>query len=520
MSVLLSIVLIIIGAGIMFISGYFFSVKIREKKIVSVKELASNIIEKAKREAETIKRSATVESEKLMSRLKSDFEKSTRNTIKEFQQRERRLADKDMGIEKKSNFFHKKEQDLQRREREISQKERAVKAKEERYTRLIGEENRKLEEISGMTKSEAKELLLVNLKDQVKYESAQMIREIKEKAKTEADKEAKEIIASAIQKCSTDHVTETTVTVVSLPNNDMKGRIIGREGRNIRAFENATGIEVIIDDTPEAVILSGFSPIRREVARIALERLIVDGRIHPARIEEVVAKAQKDVEEMMLRAGEDTVLEVGIPGIHPELIKLLGRLKYRTSYGQNVLQHSKEVAYLAGLMAGELDLDINDAKRAGLLHDIGKAVDQKYEGTHALIGAEICKKFGENPVVVNAIAAHHEEVEAISPIAVLIQSADAISGSRPGARRETLEAYIKRLEKLEQIASSYDGVGKVYAMQAGREIRVIVEPDKVSDAEIEEIADEVARQIEKELQYPGQIKVIVIREIRASEYAK
>jgi len=516
----LSIVLIIVVAGVMFTFGYFFSIRIREKKIISVKELAEKIKEEAEKEAETIKRSATLESKELMGRLKNEFERNTKNTTKELQQRERRLADKEMGLERKSAFLHKKEQDLQRREKEITQKERAIRAKEERYTRLIGEENKKLEEISGMTTNEAKELLLENLKTQVKYEAAQMTREIKEKARMQAEKEAKEIIASAIQKCATDHVTETTVTVVSLPNDDMKGRIIGREGRNIRAFENATGIEVIIDDTPEAVILSGFSPIRREVARIAIERLIVDGRIHPARIEEVVAKAQKDVEDMTVRAGEDTVLEAGIPGIHPELIKLLGRLKYRMSYGQNVLQHSKEVAYLAGLMAGELGLDISDAKRAGLLHDIGKAVDQKYEGTHALIGAEIAKKFGENPIVVNAIAAHHEEVEPISPIAVLVQSADAISGSRPGARRETLEAYIKKLDKLEQIASSYDGVGKVYAMQAGREIRLIVEPEKVSDAEIEEVANEVARQIEKELQYPGQIKVTVIREIRSSEYAK
>ena len=520
MSVLLSTVLIIVVAGLMFTFGYFLSIKIREKKIVSVKELAEKIKEEAEREAEAIKRSANLESKELMAKLKNEFERSTKNTTKELQQRERRLADKEMGLERKSAFLHKKEQDLQRREKEISQKERAIRAKEERYTRLIGEENKKLEEISGMTKNEAKELLLENLKTQVKYEAAQMTREIKEKARMEAEKEAKEIITNAIQKCATDHVTETTVTVVSLPNEDMKGRIIGREGRNIRAFENATGIEVIIDDTPEAVILSGFNPIRREVARIALERLIIDGRIHPARIEEVVAKAQKDVEDMIVRAGEDTVLEVGIPGIHPELIRLLGKLKYRMSYGQNVLQHSKEVAYLAGLMAGELGLDVSDAKRAGLLHDIGKAVDQKYEGTHALIGAEIAEKFGENPVVVNAIAAHHEEVEATSPIAVLIQAADAISGSRPGARRETLEAYIKKLDKLEQIASSYDGVGKVYAMQAGREIRLIVEPDKVSDAEIEEVANEVARQIEKELQYPGQIKVTVIRELRTSEYAK
>ncbi len=520
MSIVLSIILIILVGGIAYAFGYFFSIKLREKKIVSIKELADKIVSEAKREAETIKRSATFESKELMGKMRNDFEKSTRNATKELQQRERRLADKEMGIDKKSAFVHKREQDLQRREKEIFQKERAVRAKEERYTRLISEENKKLEEISGMTKNEAKERLLENLKTQVKYEAAQMTREIKEKARMQAEKEAKEIIASAIQKCATDHVTETTVTVVSLPNDDMKGRIIGREGRNIRAFENATGIEVIIDDTPEAVILSGFNPIRREVARIAIERLIVDGRIHPARIEEVVAKAQKDVEDMTVRAGEDTVLEVGIPGIHPELIKLLGKLKYRMSYGQNVLQHSKEVAYLAGLMAGELGLDISDAKRAGLLHDIGKAVDQKYEGTHALIGAEIAKKFGENPVVVNAIAAHHEEVEPTSPIAVLVQSADAISGSRPGARRETLEAYIKKLDKLEQIASSYDGVGKVYAMQAGREIRLIVEPEKVSDAEIEEVANEVARQIEKELQYPGQIKVTVIREVRSSEYAK
>ena len=378
----------------------------------------------------------------------------------------------------------------------------------------------KLERIAGLTTQEAKRLLLANLEARAKQEAAQMIKEIKDKALQTATKEAKEIITSAIQRCAAEHTVESTVSVVSLPNDEMKGRIIGREGRNIRSFEIATGIDVIVDDTPEAVILSGFDPIRRETARIALERLVLDGRIHPGRIEEIVAKAKQEVEEDIFEAGEQTCYDVGIHGLHPDLIRLLGRLKYRTSYGQNVLQHSKEVAYLAGLMAAELELDVNIAKRAGLLHDIGKALDHNVEGTHTSIGFQIAKKYNENAITMNAILAHHEDVEPESLIAVLVGAADAISGSRPGARRETLEAYIKRLEQLEELADSFSGVEKAYAIQAGREIRVMVQHEKRDDAQAAQLASDIAAKIQAEMEYPGQIKVTVIRETRSVEYAK
>ena len=409
---------------------------------------------------------------------------------------------------------------LEKREDSINKKSIEIQELEERVQNLYGEQRAELERISNLSSEDARILLLDEVRREIKHESAMLIKELETKAKEEADKKSREIITNAIQRCAADHVSETTVHVVALPNDEMKGRIIGREGRNIRTLETLTGVDLIIDDTPEAVILSSFDPIRREVARIALEKLIVDGRIHPARIEEMVERAIKDVENDIKEEGEQATFETGVHGLHPEIIKLLGRLKYRTSYGQNVLKHSIEVSYLAGLMASELGLDVYLARRAGLLHDIGKGVDQEYEGPHAVIGGELAKKYHESPAVVNAIAAHHGDTEMQTLEAVLVQAADAISAARPGARRETLEAYIKRLEKLEEIATSYEGVEKSYAIQAGREIRIMVKPDQVDDAGAIEMARNIDKKIEEQLEYPGQIKINVIRETRAVDYAK
>ena len=409
---------------------------------------------------------------------------------------------------------------LEKREDSINKKSIEIQELEERVQNLYGEQRAELERISNLSSEDARTLLLDEVRREIKHESAMLIKELETKAKEEADKKSREIITTAIQRCAADHVSETTVHVVALPNDEMKGRIIGREGRNIRTLETLTGVDLIIDDTPEAVILSSFDPIRREVARIALEKLIVDGRIHPARIEEMVERAIKDVENDIKEEGEQATFETGVHGLHPEIIKLLGRLKYRTSYGQNVLKHSIEVSYLAGLMASELGLDVNLARRAGLLHDIGKGVDQEYEGPHAVIGGELAKKYHESPAVVNAIAAHHGDTEMQTLEAVLVQAADAISAARPGARRETLEAYIKRLEKLEEIATSYEGVEKSYAIQAGREIRIMVKPDQVDDAGAIEMARNIVKKREEQLEYPGQIKINVIRETRAVDYAQ
>ncbi len=399
-------------------------------------------------------------------------------------------------------------------------KERVVRAKDERLTTLIDEQNTKLEQIAGLTQEEAKKILMQNLEAQARHEASQLIKTIRDEAKENAEREAKQIIVQAIQRYAGEHTAETTVSVVPLASDEMKGRIIGREGRNIRAFEAATGVEVLIDDTPEAIVISAFDPVRREVARLAMERLVADGRIQPARIEEIIEKAKSEVDRSIKEAGEAVALEVGVPGLHPEVIQLLGRLKYRTSYGQNVLQHSKEVAFLAATMAGELELDQALAKRAGLLHDLGKAVDHSVEGTHSQIGMDLAKRYGEPAIVINAIGAHHEDIEATSPISVLVAAADAISGARPGARRESLEAYIKRLEKLEEAAYSFKGVSKAYAIQAGREVRIIVSPEEVNDARTADLANEIAQKIESTLQYPGQIKVTVIRETRGIGYAK
>ena len=487
--------------------------KATQNKVLFLEKEANDLVEKAKREAEATKKEAILEAKEEVHRLRNDLDRDSRERRNEIQRLERRILQREESLDKKSDLLEKKEETINKRLQEIDQME-------ENIQQLYVKRREELERISSLTSEEAKEILLEEVRKEVSHDAALMIKDIESKAKEEADKKAREIITTAIQRCAADHVSESTVHVVALPNDEMKGRIIGREGRNIRTLETLTGVDLIIDDTPEAVILSSFDPIRREVARIALEKLIVDGRIHPARIEEMVERAKKDVENDIKEEGEQATLETGVHGLHPEIIRLLGRLKYRTSYGQNVLKHSIEVAYLASVMASELGLDVNLAKRAGLLHDIGKAIDQEQEGPHALIGGDFAKKYHESPLVVNAIAAHHGDVEMMSLEAVLVQAADAISAARPGARRETLEAYIKRLEKLEEIANSYEGVDKSYAIQAGREIRIMVKPEQLDDAGSIELARNLAKSVEEQLEYPGQIKINVIREIRAVDFAK
>ena len=487
--------------------------KATQKKVLFLEKEADDLVDKAKREAEATKKEAILEAKEEVHRLRNDLDRDSRERRNEIQRLERRILQREESLDKKSDLLEKKEETINKRLQEIDQMEENVQ-------QLYAKRREELERISNLTSEEAKEILLGEVRKEVSHDAALLIKEIESKAKEEADKKSREIITTAIQRCAADHVSESTVHVVALPNDEMKGRIIGREGRNIRTLETLTGVDLIIDDTPEAVILSSFDPIRREVARIALEKLIVDGRIHPARIEEMVERAKKDVENDIKEEGEQATLETGVHGLHPEIIRLLGRLKYRTSYGQNVLKHSIEVAYLASVMASELGLDVNLAKRAGLLHDIGKAIDQEQEGPHALIGGDFAKKYHESPLVVNAIAAHHGDVEMMSLEAVLVQAADAISAARPGARRETLEAYIKRLEKLEEIANSYEGVDKSYAIQAGREIRIMVKPEQLDDAGSIELARDLAKSVEEQLEYPGQIKINVIREIRAVDFAK
>lgn len=454
-----------------------------------------------------------MEAKEEVHKLRNEFERESRERRNELQRIERRLIQKEEALDKKSESLESKDDKLNKKLRDLEDKQQDIEM-------LYEKELRKLEELSGLTSEEARQLLLSDIEKEVKYEAAMMIKDIESKAKEEAEKRAREIITYSIQKCAADHVAETTVTVVSLPNDEMKGRIIGREGRNIRTLETLTGIDLIIDDTPEAVILSGFDPIRREVARIALEKLILDGRIHPARIEEMVEKAKREVENIIKEEGEQATFDAGVHGLHPELVKLLGRLKYRTSYGQNVLKHSVEVSHLAGIMAAELGADVKIAKRAGLLHDIGKAVDHEVEGTHVEIGMELLRKYKESKDVIHAMSTHHGDYEPQTIEAVLVTAADAISAARPGARRETLESYIKRLEKLEEIANDFDGVEKSFAIQAGREIRILVKPEVYSDDEILLLARDITKRIEADLEYPGQIKVNVIRETRAIEYAK
>lgn len=484
-----------------------------EQKIGNADDKAREIIDEALKTAEAKKREGLLEVKEESIRTKNELDREIKERRTEVTRYERRVQQKEENIDKKTDAIEKKEAYLAKREEEMR------KQKEE-ISRLNEQRVQELERISGLTSDQAKEYLLKIVEDDVKHESAKMIKEMEHRAKEEADKKAKEYVVNAIQKCAADHVSEATISVVQLPSDEMKGRIIGREGRNIRTLETLTGVDLIIDDTPEAVVLSGFDPIRREVARIALEKLIVDGRIHPARIEEMVEKAQREVETMIKEEGEAAVLEVGVHGIHPELVRLLGKMKFRTSYGQNALKHSIEVAHLSGLLAAELGLDVRLAKRAGLLHDIGKAVDHEMEGSHIQLGAELCRKYKESATVINAVESHHGDVEPTSLIACIVQAADTISAARPGARRETLETYTSRLKQLEDISNNFKGVDKSFAIQAGREVRVMVVPEQISDADMVLLARDISKQIEAELEYPGQIKVNVIRESRVTDYAK
>ncbi|MEZ3504437.1 MAG: ribonuclease Y [Lachnospiraceae bacterium] len=507
------LVAIVLAAAVTWPCAVNYRKRVVEEKLGNADDRAREIIDEALKTAETKKREAMLEVKEESMRTRNELEKETKERRAELQRYERRVLSKEESLDKKTEAIERREAGFAVREEQLAKKHAEVEE-------LSAKRLQELERISGLTSEQAKEYLLKTVEDDVKHETAKLVKELESRAKEEANKKAKDYIVTAIQKCAADHVAETTISVVQLPNDEMKGRIIGREGRNIRTLETMTGVDLIIDDTPEAVILSGFDPIRREVARIALEKLIVDGRIHPARIEEMVEKAQKEVDTMIREEGESATLEVGVHGIHPELVRLLGRMKFRSSYGQNALKHSIEVAHLSGLLAGEIGADVRMAKRAGLLHDIGKSIDHEMEGSHIQIGVDLCKKYKESATVINAVESHHGDVEPTSLIACIVQAADTISAARPGARRETLETYTNRLKQLEDIANSFKGVEKSFAIQAGREVRVMVVPDQVDDAAMVLMARDISKQIEAELEYPGQIKVNVIRESRVTDYAK
>jgi ribonuclease Y len=516
----LTIFLFIVACIAAFAAGLIFSVLVQKKKLGEYEKIGRKILEDAKKEADVLVREASIQAKDVALQGKNELDQEVKARRQELQNVERRLSQKESSLDKKLDGLEKKEEDLASKDRDLVRKQSVVEDKIKEYDGMLVKAREKLETISGMTAEDAKKMLLQAMEDEARYEGTKLARRIEEETREKADKKAKEIIALAIQRYAGDYVGEDTVSVVALPNEEMKGRIIGREGRNIRALEAATGVDIIIDDTPEAVILSCFNPIRREVARVALERLISDGRIHPARIEEVVSKVAEETEQKIKEAGEQAVFDLGVHNVHPELVKLLGRLKFRSSYAQNIYQHSIEVAFICGVIASELKVNIKEARRAGLLHDIGKAVDHEIEGSHAFIGADLVKKYGESEEIVHAVVAHHEDVPAAGLLDVIVQAADALSGARPGARREMLETYVKRLEELEKIANSFTGVEKSYAIQAGREVRIAVNSEKMADDQIFLLSKDIARKIETDLSYPGQIKVIVIRETRAIEYAK
>jgi ribonuclease Y len=522
-SAVLGVLLIVASAAFFFWGRKTGTSSERERQAAAkstAEETSQRILADAAKESENLRKSAVVSGKEELIKLRENFEVEVRGRREEVEREERRLTERENVLDRKFDLLEQRDKDFAKRASDFGHREKTVSDREVELEKLINDERRRLEQMAGLSAQDAKAELMRRMEEEAQADAANRVREIRESAKRNAEREAKKIVALAIQRIAADHTAESTVSAVSLPNDEMKGRIIGREGRNIRAFELATGVDVIIDDTPDTVVVSCFDPVRREIARLALEKLVSDGRIHPGRIEEVVTKSRKEVDTQILETGEQAAYDAGVHGLHTELVKLVGRMRWRTSYGQNILQHSKEVAWLAGIMAAELGLDVNMARRGALLHDIGKVLTHEHEGTHVQLGVEVATRYGENPLVVNCIAAHHDDVPHESEVSVLVQAADAISGSRPGARREAFETYVKRLEGLEKIASSYKGVEKVFAIQAGREVRVIVLPDDVDDVRMTTMSEEIARRIEAELQYPGQIKVVLIRETRAVDFAR